>query len=350
MNAEILTYLAIWYGGNIVYNDSNHATGAFFNEIKGQYSMTVSTLQLVVGFVVSLIQFAFIGMPNLTLAEFMILAPAGFCSAAAHAASVFSMALGGVAFGQVVKSAEPAFAAVIGAVFYGKKTPVQKIMCFFPMVFGIFLCCLKPWTATGAGMTVTDPFTGADYLLDANLGGLIGACTANCFAAFKAQENKKVVDADTAEIKTIKAKLGSGVHGQMNQFAIGNFISMVASMPLVFLREGAVLGNFMERFNTPQEGAPLINDGVKQLLFSGLSFYGYNMAVLLSLKKLDAVMQSVLNTAKRVVVIAFAIIVRGEEAPTIKIVGCAICMMGVFCYALIDAQLKNAAAAKAKKA
>lgn len=40
--------------------------------------------------------------------------PAGVCSAGAHAASVFSLAAGGVAFGQIVKAAEPAFAAVIG--------------------------------------------------------------------------------------------------------------------------------------------------------------------------------------------------------------------------------------------
>jgi hypothetical protein len=51
----------------------------------------------------------------------------------------------------------------------------------------------------------------------------------------------------------------------------------------------------------------------------------------------------VLNTAKRVVVIAFAILVRGEDAPTIKIVGCVVCMVGVFLYALIDGQMKKAA-------
>lgn len=351
MSAEIVTYLAIWYGGNILYNDSNHAAGGFFNEFKGQYSMTLSTLQLFVGFIFSLVQFMFLGgIPALTMAEIMILLPAGFCSAGAHAASVFSMALGGVAFGQVVKAAEPAFAALVGALFYGKSTPVKKILCFVPMVFGIFLCCLKPWSATGKGMVITDPLSGADYLLDANIGGLIGACIANIFAAFKAQENKKVVDGNSPEIKAINAKLGAGTGGKMNQFAIGNFISMMCSIPLVFARESAVIPTFIAKATAATEGALLINDGVLQLVLSGLAFYGYNMAVLLSLKKLDAVMQSVLNTAKRVVVIAFAIIVRGEDAPTIKIVGCTICMIGVFLYALINAQMQNAAAAKAKKA
>lgn len=350
MNAEILMYLAIWYGGNIVYNDSNHAAGGFFNEFKGQYSMTLSTLQLGVGFLFSLMQFALLGgIPQLTFAEFMILLPAGVCSAGAHAASVFSMALGGVAFGQVVKAAEPAFAALVGGIFYGKATPMKKIMCFVPMVFGIFLCCLKPAASGGNGMLITLPIINEDFLLDANIGGLIGACIANVFAAFKAQENKKVVSGNSKEIQAINAKLGAGTAGKMNQFAVGNFISMMASIPLVFARESSVLGSFFEKASAVDSKSLFINDGVVQLVFSGLAFYGYNMAVLLSLKKLDAVMQSVLNTAKRVVVIAFAIIVRGEPAPTIKVVGCTICMIGVFAYALISAQMEEAAK-KAKKA
>jgi len=52
--------------------------------------------------------------PKITFSDFIKMLPAGICSAGAHAASVFSLAAGGVAFGQIVKAAEPAFAAVIG--------------------------------------------------------------------------------------------------------------------------------------------------------------------------------------------------------------------------------------------
>jgi len=39
---------------------------------------------------------------------------------------VFALSAGAVSFGQIVKAAEPAFAAGIGTLFYGKKVSVAK--------------------------------------------------------------------------------------------------------------------------------------------------------------------------------------------------------------------------------
>jgi solute carrier family 35, member E1 len=337
--------------------------------------MTLSTLQLVVGFVLSIFQFAFYsGFPSLSFDQYIMLLASGACSAGAHAASVFAMALGGVAFGQVVKAAEPCFAALIGGLFYGKKTPIQKIFCFIPMVGGVFLCCLKEKKDGSKGVEITIPMVG-EFVLDYSLGGLIAACIANTFAAFKGNENKKVLEGTTPEVKALKSALGDeGLPQQMNQFAIMNFVSMMVSIPLVFLKEG-FLGdmvsmegfgnvipdfydnasrvgslNIIEKQKPPKEdklystgeGYYFDNIGLEFLIISGIAFYVYNLAVLLSLKKLDAVTQSVLNTAKRVVVIVFAVIVRGETKEPIEIAGCVICMIGVGMYALIDAQIKEA--------
>lgn len=79
--------------------------------------MTIATAQLAIGCIYAI--FLWVApdarkAPKITFTDFMRMVPAGVCSAGAHAASVFALAAGGVAFGQIVKAAEPAFAAVIG--------------------------------------------------------------------------------------------------------------------------------------------------------------------------------------------------------------------------------------------
>jgi len=60
------------------------------------------------------------------------------------------------------------------------------------MVGGVFLCCLKEKKDGSKGVEITIPMVG-EFVLDYSLGGLIAACIANTFAAFKGNENKKVL-------------------------------------------------------------------------------------------------------------------------------------------------------------
>ena len=83
--------------------------------------MTIATAQLGIGCIYAI--FLWVAPdarkpPKITFKDFFRMIPAGVCSAGAHAASVFALAAGGVAFGQIVKAAEPAFAAVIGTFVY----------------------------------------------------------------------------------------------------------------------------------------------------------------------------------------------------------------------------------------
>ena len=108
--------------------------------------MTISTAQLAIGVIYAV--FLWIAPdarkpPSITTADFIKMIPAGVCSAGAHAASVFALAAGGVAFGQIVKAAEPAFAAVIGTFVYGKKISAYKWMCLIPIIGGVCLAALK---------------------------------------------------------------------------------------------------------------------------------------------------------------------------------------------------------------
>jgi solute carrier family 35 protein E1 len=76
------------------------------------------------------------------------------------------------------------------------------------------------------------------------------------------------------------------------------------------------------------------------LVASGLYFYGYNELATMTLKKTNAVTQSVANTAKRVIVIVGVALVLGESLSPIKLIGCSIGIGGVFLYSIIDNIIK----------
>merc|ERR1719148_385350 len=101
------------------------------------------------------------------------------------------------------------------------------------------------------------------------------------------------------------------------------------SIPVAFLKEGKKLGQFVEIFKT--------NPAVSaNLIASGLWFYGYNELATMTLKKTNAVTQSVANTAKRVIVIVGVALVLGESLDPMKLLGCGIGIGGVFLYSIID--------------
>lgn len=314
----LLTYFAFWYLGNYYYNIQNknaaNFTGKAAKADGSDFAMTIATAQLLVGVIYSV--FLWVApdarkAPKTTFSDILKAIPAGVCSAGAHAASVFALAAGGVAFGQIVKAAEPAFAAVIGTFVYGKKISVAKWLCLIPIIGGVCLAALKQ-TKSGA------------IELDFTIGGLIGALVANVFAAFKGNESKKLM-----ETPGLKDRIG----GAGNQFAIMTIVSFLVSVPLVFIREGAKFPQFVEIF---QKDSNVFNN----VILSGLTFYGYNELATMTLTKISAVTQSVANTAKRVVVIVGSAIVFNESISGLKAIGCAICIGGVFLDSIIDDLLK----------
>ena len=92
--------------------------------------------------------------------------------------------------------------------------------------------------------------------------------------------------------------------------------------------QASKFGAFMELFKT---SAVLRNN----LITSGLYFYLYNEMSTLTIKKTNAVTQSVANTAKRVIVIVGVAIALGESLDPIKMLGCSIGIAGVMAYSLV---------------
>ena len=108
------------------------------------------------------------------MSDLFKIAPVASCAAGAHLSSIYSMNLGAVSFAQIVKAAEPAFAALLGVTLYGKSISKAKWLCLIPVIGGVCLASIKE--------------------LDFSFLALFAACVANLFAAFRSNENKKLMD------------------------------------------------------------------------------------------------------------------------------------------------------------
>lgn len=303
IDVPLMIYFALWYLGNYYYNISNKlalkATGG-----AAGFPMTISALQLGIGSLYGI--FLWLApdarkKPTVTLDDIIKLLPVAFCYAGAHSASVFSFSAGSVSFGQIVKAAEPAFAAVLSQFVYNKPVSRAKWMCLPIVIGGVILASVNE--------------------LDFAWSALLSACLANVFAAVRGNENKKVM-----ETEGLKDRLGS----IGNQFCITSILGFLLSIPFVILTgEGKKFGEFVTAFKT----IPALRSN---MIASALFFYGYNELSTATLKKTSAVTQSVANTAKRVIVIVGVAMVLGESLDFMKLLGCGIGIGGVFLYSIID--------------
>jgi len=311
MDIGLLVYLAAWYVGNYKYNIYNKlgakASGG------AEFAFTLAWFQLVIGSLYAI--FLWIApearpMPKMTFAQVMKLAPLGFFAAAAHAGAVFAMSAGAVSFGQVVKAAEPAFAATVGYVVYGSSVSKAKIAMLVPIVGGICIASAEE--------------------LDFTIGCLLAACTANIASAFRGGENKRVM-AD----KSLKDAVG----GAGNVYALTTLWATVFLFPMIFISgEYAKLDEFKKIWAA--DGKPGTSGLVFNTIMSGLTFYLYNEVSTLALKSISGVTHSVANTAKRAIIIVGAAIAFGESMAPIKMLGCSIAIAGTFFYAVIDDLVK----------
>jgi solute carrier family 35, member E1 len=303
----LLAYFAFWYLGNYYYNITNKLALKAAGGATG-FPMTIATLQLGVGCLWALLLWGYPdarSFPKITTDDYKKTLLVGATSAGAHAASVFALSAGAVSFGQIVKAAEPAFAALIGTLFYGSKVSTAKWLCLIPVIGGVVLASLGE--------------------LDFAWAALFTAALANVFAAFKGNENKKLMTTPG-----LKERLGS----VGNQFAITMINSFLFCLLIMLITEGYKFGEFLKLAFASK--AVLMN-----LIYSGLWFYAYNELATKTIEKTNAVTSSVANTAKRVIVIVGVAIVMGESLDPLKLIGCSIGIGGVFLYSVIDDLVKK---------
>mmetsp|Transcript_22187 Transcript_22187/g.37138 ORF Transcript_22187/g.37138 Transcript_22187/m.37138 type:complete len:396 (+) Transcript_22187:61-1248(+) len=310
-NTKLAVYLAVWYVGNIAYNIYNKkACIALGKNAAGASNAhwALSAVQLLVGvlFVVPLWLTGLRKAPEMSADNWKEIAPVGLFASLAHAFSVLALGAGAVSFGQIVKAAEPVFAAATNAIVL-KDIDHPLVYCaLLPIIGGVGLASLKElsfsWTA------------------------LIAASLANQAAAFKNVVSKGVMGKPWA--KSL---------GAQNTYAVVTILALVFTLPFVAVFDvkdaAAVYAQVMEMGT----GA----DVVKYSALSGLMFYLYNEASFLALERLSPVTHSVANTLKRVVIIVASCIVFQTPMTLLGGIGSGIAVLGTLLYSLAKKSFKK---------
>lgn len=244
--------------------------------------------------------------PNLSAADITACIPIGLFACLAHAGSVLAAAVGAVSFQQIVKACEPVFAAVVGVLIPPADIkPILAYVMLLPIVGGVGLACIKE----GKGV-------------DINVEAFMYASMANAAAAMKGKLGGSVT-------KALKSEPSKNMDAA-NVYAVMNIISFLCTVPFVVVTE---LPTLKEEWNhaVEEHGATAL---YKNLLYSGLCFYFYNEFAFAFTAHVGAVTSSVLNTAKRVIIIIVSAFVFGEAMERNTVLGSAIAIGGTFAYSL----------------
>ena len=301
---QLLTYLSVWYMGNIYYNIFNKkACIALGKNAAGQSNAhwALSAVQLLVGvlFVVPCWLTGLRTKPDLTAENWKELSPVGLWASLAHAFSVLALGAGAVSFGQIVKAGEPVFAAATNALLLKDIDHPMVYLALLPIIGGVGLTSLKElsftWTA------------------------LIAASAANQAAALKNVVSKKVMGKPWA--KNL---------GPQNTYAVVTILALLFTLPFVAIFDLKTFGAVLEQVTAAGTGA----DVVRYSVLSGLAFYIYNEASFLTLSKLSPVTHSVANTLKRVVIIVASCIVFKTPMSLLGGIGSGIAVLGTLLYSL----------------
>jgi len=273
----------------------------------------------VVGIAISMIMWAtgFRKAPNLTGADIQKCLPIGLFACLAHCGTVLASAVGAVSFAQIVKACEPVFAAVVGVLVPPMDLkPMLAYMMLIPIVGGVGLACVKE----GKGV-------------DINVEAFAFASLANAAAALKGKLGSSVT-------KALKSDPTKNMDAA-NVYGVMNIISFVCTVPLVIYNEGSTL--------QPDWDAAVAEYGtssiMKNILISGFFFYFYNECAFAFTALVGSVTSSVLNTAKRVIIIVVSAVMFQEPMERNTVIGSAIAICGTFAYSLTS----KAPAPKKKK-
>lgn len=300
---KLICLVGAWYAGNTFYNIFNKKAT---NMIHAHWF--VACAQLVVGVVWSLFMWG-TGLrktPNLTSADIAACIPIGLFACLSHAGSVLAMGVGAVSFAQIVKACEPVFAAVVGLLVPPADIkPLLAYMMLIPIVGGVAFACVKE----GKGIEINVP-------------AFMYASGANVAAALKGKLGGSVT-------KALKGNPKKNMDSA-NVYAVVNIISFVCTVPMVVVAELSTLPEEWNAAVAEHGAAPLI----KNIALSGFFFYVYNEFAFAFTSQVGAVTSSVLNTAKRVIIIAVSCVLFKESMERNTVIGSAIAISGTFMYSL----------------
>jgi solute carrier family 35, member E1 len=305
-----------WYALNTAYNIYNKKAAQMIHA-----HWFLAAAQLAVGIVWSLILWGSGARkaPKLSAADIAACIPIGLFASLAHAGSVLASAVGAVSFAQIVKACEPVFAALVGILVPPADVkPFLAYLMLAVIVGGVGLACVKE----GKGV-------------DINVEAFMYATMANVAAALKGKLGSSV----TKALHSDKSKNMDSA----NVYAVMNIISFFCTVPFVVINEVATLPKEWDLAVDKHGLQPLLMN----LFLSGLCFYLYNELAFAFTAQVGAVTSSVLNTAKRVIIIVASAIVFAEPMERNTVIGSAIAISGTFAYSM--AASKKSVPLEAKK-
>lgn len=194
---KLIGLFLLWYLGNYYYNIYNKVALNEGGGKTGPYPYTIATAQLGIGFLwaiaswmitINPITFARQVMPKLSFSDCMSVSGVSVFSALAHLGSVLTMNAGSVAFGQIVKAAEPVFAAGVNTLFYSKPPTMAKALMLPIIVLGVAIACLKP-------------DKDGHYKVEFEVVAVLAGSAANLAAAFKGSENARLMSAPGLKVR-----------------------------------------------------------------------------------------------------------------------------------------------------
>jgi solute carrier family 35 protein E1 len=128
-------------------------------------------------------------------------------------------------------------------------------------------------------------------------------------------------------------------------YAVMNIISFICTVPFVVVAELPTLGKTLDTAISQHGFAPV----AKNIFLSGFCFYLYNEFAFAFTAHVGAVTSSVLNTAKRVIIIVVSSIVFQEVMDRNTVLGSALAITGTFLYSIFSESKKHAPVDKEKK-
>ena len=138
-------YALIWYFFTVVYNVSNkNALNAF------PLPAVVSCLQLLVGLSLILPYWAF-KMPKLNVSSLKSFSILSTMHALGLLTSVMALEAGSVSFSQIVRSAEPVFAALFSNIFLREVFSIPVLLSLIPIIGGVGVASMTDFTFTQRG-------------------------------------------------------------------------------------------------------------------------------------------------------------------------------------------------------
>ena len=317
---KLLLLIVGWYIGNTLYNIYNKKA---CNAIHAHWS--VAFAQLVVGVVWSVLLWlpGIRKAPKISAADWLSLAPIGLFAACAHGGSVLAMGAGAVSFAQIVKACEPVYVALLCLIvppIEVKSALAYAMLCV--IVGGVGLACVKE----GKGVEI-------------NMAAFGWASFANLAAALKGKLGKEVTH-------NLKAQKATNNMDSANAYAVMNILSAIWTFFVVAATELSTISDTWD--HAIKDGAvhckkdmsspKCITSNVimQNVVLSGFFFYLYNELAFQFTAEVGPVTSSVMNTAKRVVVIVASAMVFGEALDRNAMIGSAVAIAGVLLYSLAE--------------